>query len=352
MSSSWEGSVLSVSKALKMIEEELGKAYSRLSSDPSKTEQAARLAREYEWISLHQALRYIELFGDEIVDLLNTREEHIMKTIRVNTLLTTVDKLRKKLEAKGFKLEDHPFISYGLVVIEAPYSIGATLEYLLGLYTIQGPASMVAVPILAPENTSEGMFADMCAGAGVKTTQIAQHNTRLPILAFDINKRKLLALKNNVSRLGAYNIVALYEDARNIKSYGAFKAILLDAPCSGEGLLPFEKRRRQRSFNDIIDRVKLQFQLINAALDALEENGVMVYSTCTISVEENEYVISLAHRLREDFVVEKPSLALQASKGITSYLDLKLIEESENCIRLLPHRHRTEGFTVCRLRKL
>ena len=342
---------ISMREALEIIERELINAYTNLSRDPEKMKLAQELVREYKWISIEQALRYIELLGDEAEELLNTQEDEIMKTIRVNTLITLVDRLQRRLETKNFVLEKHPFISYGLIVKKAPYSIGATLEYLLGLYTIQGPASMTVVPVLAPENISDGTIVDLCAGAGIKTTQIAQHNPLAPILAFDINRRKLLALKNNASRLGTHNIIALRDDARNISSYGTFKAILLDAPCSGEGLLPFKKGRWPRSFNDIISRVKLQFQLINAALNALERDGVIVYSTCSISVEENEYVVSLASRLRGDLTIEKPPLQIPVN-GVTSYLGLKLVEDTRNCVRFLPHKHKTEGFTICRLRKL
>lgn len=342
---------ISIREALEIIERELVDAYTSLSRDSEKMKLALELVRKYKWISIEQALRYIELLGDKAKELLDTHEDQVMKTIRVNTLITSVDNLQRRLEAKNFILEKHPFVSYGLVVKKAPYSIGATLEYLLGLYTIQGPASMTVVPVLSPESISDGAIADMCAGAGIKTTQIAQHNPLVPILAFDINRRKLLALKNNASRLGAYNIIALREDARNISLYGTFKAILLDAPCSGEGLLPFKKGKWPRSFNDIMSRVKLQFQLIDAALDAIERDGVVVYSTCSISVEENEYVVSLASRLRGDFTVEKPPLQVPVN-GVTSYLGLKLVEDARNCVRFLPHKHKTEGFTICRLRKL
>ncbi|KSW11682.1 hypothetical protein CF15_02360 [Pyrodictium occultum] len=309
--------------------------------------RARELASRYSFIHIHQALRYLALLGGEAERLLSIGEKDVMKTIRVNTLLTSVEELEERLAAKGVVTRRHPYIWYGLVVEETPYSIGALHEYMQGLYTIQGPASMMAVPALRPEEA--GRIADMCAGAGVKTSQIAQHNPEAPILALDINSRKLLALKNNMSRLAVFNVAALHMDARRLPGLGRFDAVLLDAPCSGEGLLPFPRGRWRRSFSDILSRVELQLQLLDAGLDALEPGGVLVYATCSIAVEENEYVVNTLLEARGDFVVEEPRVP--GDPGVTSYIGLRLDPSLSRCRRFLPHRHRTEGFTICRLVK-
>jgi NOL1/NOP2/sun family putative RNA methylase len=331
--------------------EKLRQSYARLlqkKNDP----RIEYLLHRHRWLHIHQALRYIELLGrDGAEGFLETAEHSIMRTIRTNTLKISTTELMERLRAKGFKLHQHPYIDYGIVVEKAPYSLGATEEYLLGYYTIQGPASMLAVPAMEP--IGNALVVDMCAGAGVKTTQIAQHSPRARITAFDINRRKLAALKNNSSRLGVANITAYHADAtRSPEILGEEVAanILLDAPCSGEGLIPYEKGRWPRSFNDIINRMILQYSLLDAAVKLLKPGGTLVYSTCTISVEENEYLLSLILSKYPDLHPEPPPVK-GGTEGVDEYLDLPIDPRLRiACRRYYPHIHRTEGFTICRLR--
>lgn len=337
--------------AARLIETELVQAYKSMASNRRVWSLAEKLSSQHHWLHVHHAARYITLLGYEEASLLfSSTPRDIMRTIRANTLVADTTTVRKRLEDKGFKTRLHPYIEYGIVIESEPYSIGATIEYMEGLYTIQGPASMLAVPALQPER-HEGLLGDCCAGAGVKTTQIAQHSPDKAIIAFDINRRKLLALKNNASRLAATNIVAYNADARTMSKYALFNAILVDAPCSGEGLVPFPRGRWKRSFADIIGRVKLQYQLLNEALNATKPGGVVVYSTCTLSVEENEYLISLVARARDDIEIEEPPIK-GGARGVTDYQGLKISPETSKCRRFYPHIHHTEGFTICRLRKI
>ncbi|MET1128142.1 MAG: RsmB/NOP family class I SAM-dependent RNA methyltransferase [Thermoproteota archaeon] len=301
----------------------------------------------------HQLVRYAELFRstEELARFLLVDEQNIMKTIRVNTLLTGKDELKLRLSSKGVKVEDYRYLDYGLVVTSSPYPIGALHEYLLGLFTIQGPASMLVVPALRPEDFPRGRIIDMCAGAGIKTTQIAQHAPKSRIVAVDVNRRKLLALKNNTSRMAVFNVVAVHMDARLLPSFyrGKIDAVLLDAPCSGEGLLPFPRARRPRTFKDILGRVALQLELLKAGLDLLRDGGVLVYATCSLSVEENEYVITRVLEAVDNVEVE--DLSIPGLPGVQRYGLLQLDPRVSRCRRLYPHIHGTEGFTICRLAK-
>jgi NOL1/NOP2/sun family putative RNA methylase len=314
--------------------------------------ESRSIVEEFSMLRLHphQAARYIEALGLENAKLMLKAfaSQSVARSIRVNTRLASVSTVVRRLEDKGFKLDKHPYIGYGLIVRFEPMSIGATHEYLLGLYTIQGPASMLAVPALNPP--PKGRVLDMCAGAGVKTTQISQHSPEASIIAVDINRRKLLALKNNASRLAATNILALRMDAREAWKLGVFDSILLDAPCSGEGILHLEKGRWPRSIDDIVSRVILQYQLLKAGLKALREGGALLYSTCSVTVEENEYVISLILEEHDDIKVDEPPIR-GGDRGITDYSTLRIASETARCKRFFPHRHGTEGFTICRIRK-
>jgi len=317
--------------------------------------EAERITKNKPWLHPHQAARYLAQLGREAtLKLLETTEKDVMKTVRTNTVKTTPEMLMKKLERKGFRTKRHPYIRYGIQILHAPYSPGAAKEYLQGLYTIQGPASMLAVPSMKPDKLPpRPVILDMCSGAGVKTTQLAQHRPDATIVALDINPRKLAALRNNASRLGHDNIVALLRDARNPpqpRPGHGYDAVLLDAPCSGEGLLPFPKGRWPRSFNDIVSRVELQLQLLWAGVEAAKPGAPILYATCSISVEENEYVVSKLLAARSDLDIEEPGIGA-GTEGYTEYLGLPLSPKTRLCRRFYPHTHSTEGFTICLLRK-
>ncbi|BEP18059.1 RsmB/NOP family class I SAM-dependent RNA methyltransferase [Pyrofollis japonicus] len=309
--------------------------------------QATRITEKYPWIHVHQAARYIELLSERDFELImSTRITY--KSIRINTLITTREDLTTRLIRKGVQLRSHPFINYGLLIDYSPYPVGALHEYILGLYTLQGPASMMAVPALSPENSKHVL--DMCAGAGIKTTQISQHNPNAAIIALDINRRKLIALKNNASRLHADNIIAINMDARQASRLGTFDAILLDAPCSGEGLIVFREKAKPRTAEDIISRVELELELLNEALNAAQKNSIIVYATCSMSFEENEYVVGTLLEARGDFELEDPPIR-GGVNGFTRYGSIRVDNSLSKCRRYFPHLHGTEGFTICRLRK-
>ncbi|NOZ88668.1 MAG: RsmB/NOP family class I SAM-dependent RNA methyltransferase [Crenarchaeota archaeon] len=339
-------------KLLRTIESELQEVHARLWRTHGR--DAERLARRVGgWLHPHHAARYIELLGlQEALKHFKTDHTKIMTTIRVNTLKADVEEVKESLEAKNFKVERHPYIGYGLVIKHAPISPGATREYMRGLYTIQGPASMLAVPAMEPEKLpGEPRIADQCAGAGVKTTQISQHRPDSAIAAIDINRRKLRALRNNAQRLAASNIAAYHMDGRQLDSLGAFDAVLLDAPCSGEGLTPFPKGQWPRSFDDIRGRVRLQAELLAAAYRALKPGGTLVYATCSLSVEENEYLLTRILQAFEGLEPQRNPLQ-HGLPGITSYAGIQLDPRLRDaCRRFYPHIHHTEGFTICRLAK-
>jgi len=325
----------------------LKEAFNRLKKPSAKLEEYARKLG----MSTMYMARFVEIMGseDEVIELLNITEDKILKTIRVNTLKISRWKLAKLLEEKGFVLKPIHYIPYALAVIKSPISIGATHEYLLGYYIVQSLASMLAPLALYPY---KGPILDACAGAGAKTTQIAQHNPNDLIVAVDINRRKLLGLKNHVSRLGITNIVAIEYDVRRISELNIqFQTALVDAPCTGEGLIVLQKGRKiQRSLHSLLDRVKLQLEILASVVESIVDNGVIVYSTCSTAVEENEYVVSMVAQ-EYGLKIDKINLDIPSRKGVTDYLGLPILDEASNCVRLYPHVHRTEGFTICRLVK-
>ena len=325
----------------------LKEAFNRLKKPSAKLEEYARKLG----MPTRYMARFVEILGgeDEVIELLNTTEDKILKTIRVNTLKISRWKLVRLLEEKGFVLKPIHYIPYALAVIKSPISIGATHEYLLGYYIVQSLASMFAPLALYPY---KGPILDACAGAGAKTTQIAQHNPNDLIVAVDINRRKLLGLKNHVSRLGITNVVAVKYDVRHISKLNIqFQTALVDAPCTGEGLIVLSKGRKvQRNLQSLLDRVKLQLEILASVVESVVDNGVIVYSTCSTAVEENEYVVSIVAQ-EYGLKIDKVNFDIPVRKGITDYLGLPILNEASNCVRLYPHIHHTEGFTIRRLVK-
>ncbi len=329
-------------------------AIARLSEGLSRIRSALRgqadLAEKY-GISEDQAARYLELFGSrhEAEEFLGAREEDVLRTIRVNTARISRRELAERLEAKGASVRPYEHAPYGLVVEESPLALAAYHEHILGLFYIQGPAPMLPVQVLSPEGASR--VADAAAGVGGKATQISLHNPRSPIVALDVSERKLMALKSNASRLGAFNVVAYLMDAREISALGSFDRVLLDAPCTGEGLMPLPRGRRARTQEEVERAARLQAELLESALRSLEEGGELVYSTCSINFEENELVVASVLESLEGFSVVDTGLDF-GDPGLTDYAGVSVPNYVKRCRRFYPHRHRTEGFVICRIRRL
>jgi len=214
------------------------------------------------------------------------------QTIRINTLKINEKDLIARLKAKNVILEKAPFTDNGYKA-KARFSLGSTPEYLQGHYYLQEAASQVPVQVLSP-NQNE-IVLDMCASPGSKTTQIAQlmQNTGT-VVALDINKNKLISLRNNISRLGIKNTIVYNMDAADVMRLGLkFDKILLDAPCSGNLTLErnwLDKRKQK----DLIKISETQKKLLKAAFSVLKKDGMIVYSTCSLEPEEDEEVVNYA----------------------------------------------------------
>ena len=297
--------------------------------------------------------RYLKLFGeDQIISFLEGNEQKLKPAIRVNSLRISKDALYKRLKSKGFELEQVPVVSNAFYVTKAPFSIGATTEYLLGYYYLQSVASMIPSLVLDP--TSQDIVVDMCAAPGGKTTHLAQiMNNQGVILALDLNRERMKSLRSNISRCGVKNVIAIRMDAANLTEFHLknISKILLDAPCSGSGLIPVDPTRKtSRSFEDIKFCSLMQMKLIKSAINCLERGGELVYSTCSIEPEENEYIINA---VLSQFDVELVDLDINSGNpGFTKIFGDELSADLKKARRFYPYLHETEGFFICKLRKV
>ncbi len=199
-----------------------------------------------------------------------------MLGIRVNTKLIEPNELKKRLEEKGVKLRKLDFCDYCFEVSHTPFSLSSTVEHLLGYFYIQDPNSMR--PPLWLDLKQDDVVLDMCAAPGGKATHIAQFST---VVAVDINVARMRALKSNFIRMKLNNYIAYRTNI--LKFEGKFDKILLDAPCTGTGV-----SERKVSREDVLTFQRIQRNLIDKAYELLNDGGTLVYSTCSVTREENE----------------------------------------------------------------
>ena len=243
----------------------------------------------------------------------------------------------------------------GLKVYDSQVPIGATPEYLAGHYILQSAASFLPVMALAPQ--AGECVLDMSASPGGKTTYVSalMKNDGL-LIANDINPARLKSLTGNLHRMGVHNAVVTCCDGRRIAKHitHSVDRVLLDAPCSGLGVISHDPAiKLSRTQKDIAKSSHLQKELILAAIDVLDHSsrtgGYVVYSTCSIAVEENEDVIDYALRLRHVKVVES---GLEfGQKGLTRWREKRFHPSLDKSRRYYPHVHNMDGFFVCKLKK-
>lgn len=210
-------------------------------------------------------------------------------SIRVNTTKTNVEILKKDLESIGYTVKDSN-ISKNALIVDNPNGLVSTTLFENGQFTIQQEASMKTVEVLNPGQNSN--ILDICAAPGTKTTYIAEYTENTgKILANDISFNKLDLIMENINRLGLRNIELTNFDARVYKDEykEKFDYVLVDAPCSGLGVMARKPEiRYNRSLEDIRKLAELQREIITNAVQYLKVGGVLVYSTCTIGNIENK----------------------------------------------------------------
>lgn len=273
-------------------------------------------------------------------------DETTPQAIRINPLKTTDSELIEILSWQGVQLEKIPFLDHGYKVLEAPFSLGAGIEYLLGLYSLQETASQYPMQALAPSPTDTVL--DMASAPGGKTTQAAAYmQNQGVIVAIDINRDRLYATENNVERCGVTNTSIHHLDALNLPDKPAFTKILLDAPCSGNYTTDpnwFSKRTE----HDIERNAELQKRLLAKALNLLMSGGTLVYSTCSLEPEENEFNIQW---LLENYNIELEPLDGLGSASSTKIFGVDLSERISYCRRFWPDQTGTQGFFVAKVVK-
>ena len=325
----------------------------------SRSEYVSLLKRDvvaYYGYNKYLAEKLVELIPlAELLEFLDANEVDRPVTIRTNTLKTRRRDLAQALINRGVNLDPvGKWSKVGLVVYDSQVPVGATPEYLAGHYIIQGASSMLPVMALAPQENER--ILDMCAAPGGKTTYIASLMKNTGVLyANDAKRDRTKSLVGNLHRLGISNVLVCNYDGREFpKVVGNFDRILLDAPCSGTGVVAKDPAvKANKSEKDIHRCSHLQKELILAAIDSVtaasKTGGFIVYSTCSVLVEENEGVVDYALRKRHVKVV--PTGLTFGEKGLTKFREKRFHPSISECRRFYPHTHNMDGFFVAKLRK-
>jgi NOL1/NOP2/sun family putative RNA methylase len=265
-----------------------------------------------------------------------------------NTIKISVENLLKRFKEKNYEFERMPWVEQGFW-IKTVENLSKNLEHNLGYFFIQNASSMIPALILEPN--PHDIVLDLCASPGAKTTQIAamMNNTGV-IIANDITQKRLKALRGNLQRCGVLNAIVTQMRGETFWKAGIrINKILLDVPCTGTGTLN-PRILQQTSLSSIRYLSRIQKRLLISASKCLEENGIIVYSTCSLEPEENEENIDFAVRNLGLSVEEVKIKNLPSLPALKEWEGKKFDDSVSNGIRILPSE-KLEGFFICKLRK-
>lgn len=342
------------------------KAYSAANAQgqggPSRSELMRQLIRDlaaYYSYSEYMVEKISQLFPiGEVIEFLEANETPRPVTIRANTLKTRRRDLAQALVARGVSLDPlDKWSPVGLQIFDSPVPIGATPEYLAGHYMLQSASSFL--PVIALGAAEGERILDMAAAPGGKSTYIAalMKNTGV-LFANDPSKDRCKSLAANIHRMGVQNAVVCTHDGREFPSIiGGFDRVLLDAPCSGTGVISKDPTVKvSKSDEDFRRLTHLQKELILAAIDSCDANSktsgsIIVYSTCSVTVEENEEVIQYALQKRPNVKLIETGLEF-GKEGFVAFRGKQFHPSLKLTRRYYPHVHNMDGFFVAKLKKL
>ena len=286
------------------------------------------------------------LLGSEYEEYLKSFQSPCYQGIRVNTSKISVEEFKKLVP---FELKPIPWVSNGFYITPEA-EVTRHPYYYAGLYYVQEPSAMVPASRL-PVFEGERVL-DLCAAPGGKATELGSRLRGTGVLmANDISTSRARGLLKNLELFGIGNVMVSSENPEKLRKQfpGYFDKILVDAPCSGEGMF----RKDPSMIRAYLEKgpdyyVKIQEELLDQAVDMLKPGGMLLYSTCTFSIKEDEQVVRHCLKHHRDMHL----LPMEWCEGFAEGKEIDEIRELSGCVRIFPHRVNGEGHFAALLGKV
>jgi 16S rRNA (cytosine967-C5)-methyltransferase len=330
-------------KTLRKVEHALGWL---LTQNPKTILEGASDEEKIGLLTFHPTwfVRYcFKLFGrTEAIAMLETNVQTPPTYIRLNTLKADENEIVQKLAEDEAKVEKVEQLRHAYKIINTKKPLTRTASFREGLFYIQDKASCFAAEAVNPKS---GMtILDVCAAPGAKTTYLAQlMQNRGLIYSVDYSKRRMAVWKSEVARMEVEIAVPIIADACNALPFTVeADVVVLDPPCTSTGTfrkLPSAKWRLTR--RSIDKMAEIQWQMLCRCAKYVKPEGALIYSTCSITVEENEMLVERFLKWHPEFSLAeiKPKIGLPGLRGL------------DRCQRLYPHIHQCNGFFIAKLLK-
>lgn len=291
--------------------------------------------------------RWIEMYGKERTEAMcHENLKHFPMSIRIQPMKTNRETVMEQLEREGFTVSVSQFSPQGILIEKG--NIFKTNLLQDGFVTIQDQSSMLAAESLKLESGMKVL--DTCSAPGGKVTHIAEKMTdRGDIHAYDLHQKKVKLIEEKAAVLNLHSIAAFQGDARKLNEKyeeESFDRILIDAPCSGLGVINGKHEiKYEKQVQDIERLAAIQLDIVQAAAKLLKPDGLLIYSTCTVDKEENNQVIQKFIEKNDGFSVD-----LSFREDLSEPLKQAPGWSSEG-LQLFPQDFQTDGFFPTRIKR-
>lgn len=286
-----------------------------------------------------------ELGQEKTVSILKSINKPSKLSIRVNMVLSSTEKVTESLEKEGFSVTRSKVSSEGLILERVPYSLSRSELFQKGNIIAQDESAMLVAEAM---DVKDGMkVLDACAAPGGKTTQIAEHvGQNGKVVAWDIHDHRLDLIKKNAERMHLSDRIEVEKQDASIVDdqydNDTFDRILVDAPCSGIGLL--RRKPEIRYVKDNLDPMalhKIQLSILDAVAEKLKINGILTYSTCTMLNMENQETV-------KEFLEKHSNFELVKVKTDNSLKDDRKLDT----LNIFPDDFGSDGFFIANLKRV
>jgi len=279
----------------------------------------------------------------EALNFLESASTSTPTYVRLNTLKSSEESSLRKLEEEGVIVEQEPCLKHTYKVVKSPRPLKRTQSFNEGLFYIQDKASCLAVEVANPK--MDDTVIDVCSAPGAKTTYMAQlMQNGGTIYSIDYSTRRMNVWARELERMGVKNAAPMVIDAQKSFPLKLEEAdlVVLDPPCTSTGAFgktPSAKWRLTK--RSVFNMAEIQWNMLSNCAEKVKDGGHLVYSTCSVSLEENEILIERFLKWHQDFklVEATPRIGLSGFRG------------QSQCQRLYPHIHECNGFFVAKLTK-